>query len=123
MDAITDHMPSDLREYRDAMRTYNLAAARWLGLDPGQVFKLEVDDSRAHGTVVDPPEVRVTWEATAKIEPRVGHWTWAMRGDWDETIYTGAVVVDYPEAMQFVAEVGERPAFPWPANTPADWKV
>lgn len=101
----TNQMPPEVREFTEALRAYNLAVAGWLNLNPEQVFSLDVEENDA------PEPFRVTWEATERQQPRLGHpGAWGMRNYGDEnTIHSGEVLLSWMDAQEMVAVVGEKP--------------
>jgi hypothetical protein len=110
--SISNNMPDDIREYRDAMRAWSLAAAEWLALDPEAVFKLDVTErpfNEFGGSTVE-----ATWSATTRLAPRVGHvHPWGASRDGETTTFSGGVSLDYDDSKAFWEAVGPKPKDPW----------
>lgn len=108
----TDNVPPDIREYREAMKAWDRAAAEWLGLDLEQVFKLDVTDrpfNEFGGTIVE-----AEWSAMALLTPRCGHvHAPNISGDGESVTCSGGVSLDYDDSKAFRQAVGPRPTAPW----------
>src|SRR5690349_5959335 len=109
---IVDNMPDEVREYLEAMKVWSLAAAEWLALDPGAVFKLDVEDRPFNE--FGGASIEATWSAVALLTPRTGHvHAPGMRSDGEVVTYVGKVSLDYDDSEAFRKAVGPKPKGPW----------
>ena len=105
----TDNMPESVRQYRDAMDAWNLAAARWLGLDPEAVTRLDVDTSERGHTVAK-------WEAVERQRPPLGYVETGVASDGECVVWSGSLTLDYPDATAFSEALGPKPEMFTPAE-------
>jgi hypothetical protein len=105
--------PAGVREFREKLQAWHLAAAEWLGLDPAKVFRLELVEPG------DVPEMysMAKWESTEDLTARAGHpgQTGITSQDvgYDEmpmVTYHQATYLDYDDGRALYAEVGPMPA-------------
>lgn len=104
---------ADMDAYVEHLRDYNQRLCAWLGMDPGQVYRLR--ENRTGGRdPLDPPGLRVTWHAAARQEPARGVVVeTGVHGHADELVaFTGIVALDFEDLRALRAEVGERPEMP-----------
>lgn len=85
----------------------DLRICGWLGLDPGQLFKIDDADPDPGGYV------EVTWEASAPQAPvrgkviKIG-----ARGGWGEpTIHSGKLLLHEDDSRELLEVAGPRPEF------------
>jgi hypothetical protein len=105
-----DDVPEPVRRYRDALHAWNLAAARWLGLDPNAVTRLEIEpDDR--GNIV------AKWEAVEPQHPPLGYVeTGGVRSDGECVAYFASVTLDHDNTGAFNTSIGPKPELLTPAE-------
>jgi hypothetical protein len=110
-----DQVPAEVREFREKLRAFNLAAAKWLGLDPSKVFRLELVE-HIHELY---PELysMAKWESTEDLTASVG--VPGQTGVVDRHVgydderfltYHQATYFDYDQGRALWAEVGPVPS-------------
>ena len=101
-----------LADYHDQVLRRNLQICEWLGLSPGDVFRLDDAPPNNWG------EVAVSWEAAAPQTPGRGKVvTTGIRGGWDEpTIHSGTVLLHALDSRELLEVAGPRPEFPMSAE-------
>lgn len=106
-----DQWPTDVREFRNRLDAYNLAAGVWLGLDPKQTFNFNLAEG-------EPPQyvskvgtlTEITWESLTEQKPKVeGDYTRGVRGDFELTVWTARFVLHWPTSEAMRREIGPRP--------------
>lgn len=102
--------PTDPTGFVEALRTYNLAAAEWLGLDPGQVYRMDVTEPAPSSDSYSPPSlVTVRWTATERQTPKVGYREWGTHYDLDGVSHSGRITLNAPDGEAFMAAIGPKP--------------
>lgn len=97
----TEMLPPIVREYVTALDTWNLAAAEWLGLDPDEVFDLDITQ--------DGGEVRGAWKSVSLQSVRLGGDEAAVTFGDERTTYEGTFALRGQDAVEFNDAVGPRP--------------
>lgn len=101
-----------LADWRDQVLRRNLRICEWLGLDPGQLIRIDDSDPDDGG------QVEITWEATAPQTPTHGKiLTRGTRGGWNEpTIHSGTLLLHALDSRELLEVAGPRPEFPLSAE-------
>jgi|GEM_PF-5720068 len=99
---MTIKIPQTVRDFSEALDAWNVAACRWLGLDPARVTKLSVGDT-------EQGLVKAAWESIGQETPRDGWIQYGARLDGDTHVFTGSIVLDSIDTNGFKSEVGPMP--------------
>lgn len=106
-------LPAGVREYRDRLDAFNLAAAEWLGIDPAQVTRFDLTEGRepefAAGGVTSGTYTQATWESLTEQVPRVGSYSRGARWDGDTTWFTAVLAIDWLDDRERRAVTGPKP--------------
>lgn len=101
--------PEPISRYIQALADYNLRVGTWLGLDPEQVFKLDVYEASPT------KHMQVIWKTHTPHKPLIGtpqppNVFW----DGEHTEYTLGTVLDYDEERALIKHCGPKPTPPAP---------
>lgn len=102
MSNVTDKMPASVRAYVEALSAWNLAAADWLGLNPDEVFDLDVDTGRAD-------QILARWKSIEEQTPRFGADSTTAEFADETVTYTGVLSLGWHDSKAFMDAVGPKP--------------